>query len=185
MLRYRYFYNSGITDFNEREQPMSIMSIGGGIDPSARKQEQSQQQFDIADTNQDGTVSATEFMEALNTQGIESTTSADMFNDMDGNGDDNLSQEEHNKAIQEREQMMARMDGESVLYGGSDASKESQFDSFKTLLSGIANDTKDQDTATRLNDLLGELESDGYSKDGVQRSIELMNKVAPPVNTTA
>ena len=168
---------------------MSIMSIGGGVDPSARKQEQSQQQFDIADTNQDGTVSATEFMEALNTQGVESTTSADMFNDMDGNGDGNLSQEEHNKAIQEREQtmgqMMARMDGESGLYGGADASKESQFDSFKTLLSGIANDTKDQDTATRLNDLLGELESDGYSKDGVQRSIELMNKVAPPVNTTA
>ncbi|WP_158770429.1 EF-hand domain-containing protein [Paraglaciecola sp. L1A13] len=168
---------------------MSIMSIGGGVDPSARKQEQSQQQFDIADTNQDGTVSATEFMEALTTQGVESTKSADMFSNMDGNGDGNLSQDEHNKAVQERdqkmEQIMARMDGEISLYGEPDASKESQFDSFKTMLSSIANDTKDQDTATRLNDLLVELKNDGYSKDGVQRSVELMNKVAPPINTSA
>tara|TARA_R110001592_G_scaffold116810_1_gene318356 strand:+ start:61506 stop:62003 length:498 start_codon:yes stop_codon:yes gene_type:complete len=165
------------------------MSIGGGVDPSARKQEQSQQQFDIADTNQDGTVSATEFMEALTTQGVQSTKSADMFSKMDGNGDGNVSQEEHNKAIQQREhkmeQIMARMDGGSGLYGESDASKESQFDSFKTMLSSIANDTNDHETATQLNALLAELKNDGYSKDGAQRSVELMNKVAPPINTSA
>ena len=80
---------------------------------------------------------------------------------------------------------MARMDGGSGLYGESDASKESQFDSFKTMLSSIANDTNDHETATQLNALLAELKNDGYSKDGAQRSVELMNKVAPPINTSA
>lgn len=168
---------------------MSIMSIGGGVDPAAREKDKTQQQFDIADTNQDGTVSATEFMEALTAQGIESTKSADMFSNMDANSDGNLSQEEQNKAIEERHQkmtqMMASMEGEIGLYGEKDAEKASQFDSFKIMLSEIANDTQDQNTASQLKDLLTELESGGYSKEGVQKSVELMNKVAPPINTTA
>lgn len=170
---------------------MSMLSIGGGggIDPAAREKEKAQQQFDIADTNQDGTVSATEFMQALTAQGVESTKSSDMFSNMDANSDGNLSQEEHDKAIQEREQkmsqMMASMDGEINLYGQKDNEKAAQFDSFKTMLSSIADDTKDQTTASRLKDLLTELESEGYSKEGVQKSVELMNKVAPPINTTA
>ncbi|WP_342805543.1 EF-hand domain-containing protein [Alteromonas sp. M12] len=169
---------------------MNIMSIGGGgPDPAAREKEKAQQQFDIADTNEDGVVSATEFMAALTAEGVESTKSADMFSNMDSNSDGNLSQQEHDKAVQEREQkmtqMMAQMDGEIGLYGEKDSEKAVNFESFKSMLSSIADDTKDQTTASRLKDLLTELESEGYSKEGVQKSVELMNKVAPPINTTA
>jgi hypothetical protein len=49
----------------------------------------------------------------------------------------------------------------------------------------MAANTKDQGASERLKAQLDKLASEGYSKEGVKNSMELVNKVAPAINTTA
>ncbi|WP_416308083.1 EF-hand domain-containing protein [Neptunicella sp. SCSIO 80796] len=174
---------------------MSVISAMGGIDPAQRMdelQKKAQENFDAADTNEDGIVSSSEFIEAMTAQGIDSTKASEAFNALDANGDGEVSQEEHDKLMQDMQErmsaIMAKMDSEMggpTGYGKADEEQQSRFDSFKSMLATIAEDTSDEDTANRLNDLLQQLQTQGYSKEGVKDSMELINKVAPPVNTTA
>lgn len=171
---------------------MSITSIMGGADPAQKMQDmqkQAQQNFDAADTNQDGVVSSAEFMELLSTQGIESAKAADFVGIADADGDGNISQAEHQQMLQEMQDrmtsMMAKMEEGSKGYGTSTSEQNQEFEALKTMMATVANDTKDEDSANRLNALLEQLETQGYSKEGVQNSMALLNKVAPPINTMA
>mgnify|MGYP003677529483 CR=1 FL=1 len=171
---------------------MSNMAIGGGGDSGAMIQgmpKQGQEQFDIADTNEDGIVSMAEYLQSMPVDEVDSTKATERFSKLDTDGDGNISQQEQDKAMQVRQdhmsEMMSRMEGGTDSYGNGSNEQEASFDSFKTMLAAMAANTKDQGTSERLKAQLDKLTSEGYSKEGVKDSMELVNKVAPPINTTA
>lgn len=171
---------------------MSNITISGGADPAAMMQglpQKPQEQFDSADTNEDGVVSMAEFLQTMPVQDIDSTKGVEKFNKLDTNGDGNISQQEQDKAMQARQErmsdMMSEMEGGMRDYANGSVEQEASFASFKTMLATLATNTKDQSTSERLKAQLDKLENEGYSKEGVQKSIDLINKVAPPINTTA
>jgi hypothetical protein len=172
------------------DQSMSIIS---GMGEPAQKpqdmQKQTQVNFDAADTNQDGVVSATEFMQMLSTEGVEASKANDFIKTIDTDGDGNVSQQEHQQLLQEMEdrmsKLMAKMEGGPDGYSASQSEQVKEFEALKTMMSTVAKDTKNQTDSGNLNALLDQLETEGYSKQGVQNAMELLNKVAPPINTMA
>lgn len=162
----------------------------GGADPAQKMQSmqnQAQQNYDAADSNQDGVVSSAELLEVLSTEGIENSKAQEFVGLVDADGDGNISQSEHQKMLQEAEDrmsnMMAKMEGGPEGYSAMRSEPTTEFEALKTMMSTMAKDTKDAEGAKSLNTLLEQLESEGYSKEGVQNSMELLNKVAPPINT--
>lgn len=170
---------------------MSMISGIGGQDPAQKMQDmqkQSQQNYDAADANQDGVVSADEFLKVLSTQGVDSTKAAEFTNILDADGDGSITQEEHEKTMQDMQdrmsEMLTRMT-QGQTYGKEQNVTDAGFDSFKAMLGTMASDSKDKDSADRLKSMQEKLETEGYSHEGVQTAMELVNNVAPPINTKA
>ncbi|MDP5030487.1 MAG: EF-hand domain-containing protein [Paraglaciecola sp.] len=169
---------------------MSAILGMGGVEPAQKLQDtqkQAQVNFDAADTNQDGIVSASEFMQILSAEGVEASKASEFTKTIDTDGDGNISSQEHQKLLQEMEgrvsKLMTKMEGGPDGYSTSPSEQVKEFEALKTMMSSVATDTKNEQNSKDLSALLEQLNTEGYSKEGVQNAMELLNKVAPPINT--
>jgi Ca2+-binding EF-hand superfamily protein len=82
------------------------MAIGGGGALGAMIQgmpKKGQEQFDAADTNEDGIVSMAEFLQSVPIEEVDSTKATERFSKLDTDGDGNISQQEQDKTMQVRQ----------------------------------------------------------------------------------
>lgn len=134
--------------------------------------------FKTADTDGSEAVSKQEFVHAMEESGLDTDKMDKMFSRMDGNGDGEVSHQEHQDMMSFMEQRMGS------LMDGSGGSKES-FDAVQSLMESLQSESDNDDEKQRLQDALGKMRSEGYNESTMSESLSLINSVIPGVNTSA
>ena len=102
--------------------------------------------FKAADIDGNEVVSKKEFSDFMEQRGFDTNKTNKIFNRVDGNGDGQISQNEHQDMISFMEQRMGLMTGE--------AGSKQGFDVLKSLLESLQNESHRDDKKQRLQDVL-------------------------------
>jgi len=149
----------------------------GGFNPSQMMHKMNDN-FKAADTDGSNTLTKSELTNAISSKGMDLSHVDKIFDQMDADGNGEVSLQEHQDMLAEMEQRM------SSLIGGENAKTESGFDSIKTLLETIEASTKDDDQKKRLNEMLEKMQSNDFSESDLSGPISLLTSMLRPIDAT-
>lgn len=154
-------------------------NYNSGMNQSQMMQRMQQQEdrFKAADTDENESVSKSEFSSAMEDSGMNVNKIDKKFDQMDTNGDGEVSLQERQDMIEMMQQRMGGMKGQ----GGGGGHKDN-FESVTTLLESLESESDDEDEKTQLQDMLDKMRSRGRSQSTMSDSLNLINELVPAVD---
>lgn len=137
--------------------------------------------------NLNNQISEQQFSDEAAKLGINSYTLQLFFNHTDSDHDGVITKLERDNAISALEARLTQLNDitEGEIGDEANAAYEDQQDnqaSVKLLLEQLANENSNKQMAKQFTYLIDKLQTEGLSKDVVQKTVELITQVAPPIN---
>ena len=159
---------------------MSVIGgIGaGGFDPN-QFVSKTQERFQTADTDNDGSVTRQEFEAQL--EQVNAPPNAEkMFNRMDSDGDGVITAAEHEAAIERISERLSMMES-------SGANPNQSVDTFATLLESMSNSETDEEQRKALEEMLGDVRAASESKDfdALRQAFTEFGQLYPRIDVSA
>lgn len=139
-----------------------------------------QEQFSKADSDGNEMLSLSELSATKGASKLEQGKLAQAFKQADSNGDGQLTQDEFKQHADAVEQRMQQFTEGGIAGINSNASQ-----SLNSLLAALSLEKGQEGNRQQLNNLAQKLQTEGATPQNVNDSMALLNKVAPPINTTA
>ena len=145
-----------------------------------QRMQQQEDKFKAADTDGNESVSKSEFSSAMEDSGMNVNKIDQKFDQMDTNGDGEVSLQERQDMIEMMQQRMGGMKGQ----GGGGGHNKDNYDSVTTLLESLQSDSDNEDEKTQLQDMLDKMRSRGRSQSAMSDSLNFINEILPGVDET-
>ncbi len=134
--------------------------------------------FNSADTDASGSLSKTEFAEALAGKGVSSNRAEKLFNRIDSNQDGQISLEEQQEKITAMQERM------NSFTGGMPATN-ANFDAVSSLFEALNSTATDESRKQELQGLMKDIKTNGLTDDNIASLTSLSGEIIPAIDISA
>ena len=135
--------------------------------------------FNAADLDASGSLSKTEFAEALAGKGVSSNRAEKLFNRIDSNQDGQISLEEQQERIAAMQERM------NNFTGGGMPSTNANFDTVSSLFEALNSTATGEERKQQLQGLMKDIKSNGLTEENISSLTSLSNEIMPAIDISA